>query len=65
MKNRIVKNWRTTLLGLVLLFVAIVLLYLRTLTGGEFIALLPTILGLLFMPDSVFGRRSENRKCKM
>jgi len=54
MKNRIVKNWRTTLLGLVLLAAAIVLLYLRTLTGGEFIALLPTILGLLFMPDSVF-----------
>ncbi len=54
MKTRIVKNWRTTLLGLFLLAVAIVLLYLRTLTGGEFIALLPTILGLLFMPDSVF-----------
>lgn len=54
MKTCIVKNWRTTLLGLVLLAVAISLLYLRILTGGEFIALLPTILGLLFVPDSVF-----------
>lgn len=54
MKTRIVKNWRTTLLGTALLIIAIVLLIFKTLTGGEFIALLPTILGLLFMPDTVF-----------
>ena len=54
MKTRIVKNWRTTLLGTALLIIAIVLLIFKTLTGGEFIALLPTILGLLFVPDTVF-----------
>ena len=56
MKTRIVKNWRTTLLGIILFIVSIVLLLFKTLTGGEFIALLPTILGLLFMPDSIFKK---------
>ena len=53
MKTRVVKNWRTSLLGIILLIVSIVLLSLRIITGGEMIALLPTIVGLILAPDSL------------
>lgn len=56
MKTRVVKNWKTSLLGLVLFIVSIAMLYLKILTGGEFIALLPTSVGLLCVPDSIFKR---------
>ena len=54
MKTRILRNWRTSLLGLALLIITIILLFKQTITGGEFIALLPIILGLLYVQDSVF-----------
>jgi hypothetical protein len=54
MKTRVVKNWRTSMLGFVLLIASLTLLYLKILTGGEFIALLPTTIGLLCAPDSLF-----------
>ena len=54
MKNRILRNWRTSLLGLALLLTAIILLFKQIITGSEFIALLPTILGLLYVQDSIF-----------
>ena len=54
MKTRILRNYRTSLLGLALLITTIILLFKQTITGGEFIALLPTILGLLYIQDSVF-----------
>jgi len=54
MKTRILSNWRTSLLGLALLITTIILLFRQIITGGEFIALLPTILGLLYVQDSVF-----------
>jgi len=53
MKTRVVKNWRTSLLGVILLIVSIVLLSLRIITGGEMLALLPTIVGLILAPDSL------------
>ncbi len=53
MKTRLVKNWKTSLLGIILLIVTIFLLYQKILKGGEFIALLPTILGLLYLPDTI------------
>ena len=56
MKTRVVKNWKTSLLGLALFIVSIAMLYLKILTGGEFIALLPTSVGLLCVPDSIFKR---------
>jgi len=56
MKIRIVNNWRTTLFGLILLIVSVVMLYLKIISGGEFIALLPTIVGLLCAPDSFLRR---------
>ena len=54
MKTRILRNWRTSLLGLALLITIIILLFKQIITGGEFIALLPTILGLLYVQDSIF-----------
>ena len=54
MKTRIFSNWRTSLLGLFLLVVTIVLLFLKTITLGEFGAFFPTILGLLYVRDTVF-----------
>jgi hypothetical protein len=61
MKTRVVRNWKTSLLGLMLMIVSITLLYMKVITGGEMIALLPTILGLLLAPDSLF-RRDGRRK---
>ena len=54
MKTRILRNWRSSLLGLTLLITIIALLILKILTGGEFIALLPTILGLIYVQDTIF-----------
>jgi len=56
MKKRIISNWRTSLLGFILLATSVSLLYLRIMSGGEFIALLPTILGLLYLPDEVLRK---------
>ena len=56
MKTRLVKNWKTSLLGIMLLIVSVFLLYLKILSGGEFIALLPTILGLLYLPDEILKK---------
>jgi len=55
MKTRVVKNWKTSLLGVILLIVSIVLLSLRIITGGEMLALLPTIVGLLCAPDNLLN----------
>lgn len=54
MKTRIINNWRTTILGLFLLILMSLLLYLKTITLGEFSAFFPTILGLLYVQDTVF-----------
>lgn len=56
MKTRMVKNWKTSLLGLILLIASTTMLYMKVITGGEMIALLPTIVGLLCAPDSLFKR---------
>jgi len=54
MKNRILKNWRTSLLGLVFLCIAIPMLILQKITMGEFLAFLPTIFGLIYVRDTIF-----------
>jgi len=53
MKERIVNNWKTTALGIILLILAVVLLFMRIITLGEFSAFFPTILGLLYVRDTV------------
>jgi hypothetical protein len=54
MKIRIFTHWQTSLLGILLLIVAITLLFLKIITLGEFTAFFPTILGLLYVRDTVF-----------
>jgi len=54
MKERILNNWKTTVLGIILLATAVVLLFMRIITLGEFSAFFPTILGLLYVRDTVF-----------
>ncbi len=54
MKTRIFTHWQTSLLGILLLIVAITLLFLKIITLGEFTAFFPTILGLLYVRDTVF-----------
>ena len=54
MKTRIFTHWQTSLLGMLLLIVAITLLFLKIITLGEFTAFFPTILGLLYVRDTVF-----------
>jgi len=54
MKERIFNNWKTTALGIILLVMAVVLLFMRIITLGEFSAFSPTILGLIYVRDTVF-----------
>ena len=54
MKERIFSNWKTTVLGIMLLVMAVVLLFMRIITLGEFSAFFPTILGLIYVRDTVF-----------
>ena len=52
MKVRLISSWRTSILGVVLLVVSVVLLFLNHISFSEFTAFLPTILGLLYVKDS-------------
>ena len=54
MKERIFNNWKTSALGIILLVLAVVLLFMRIITLGEFSSFFPTILGLLYVRDTVF-----------
>ena len=58
MKERIFNNWKTTVLGIILLILAVVLLFMR-ITLGEFSAFFPTILGLIYVRDTVLKITSK------
>jgi hypothetical protein len=53
MKERIFNNWKTSILGLILLAITIVLLFMKIITLGEFSSFFPTILGLLYVKDTI------------
>jgi len=53
MKERIFNNWKTSALGIILLVIAVVLLFMRIVTLGEFSGFFPTILGLLYVRDTI------------
>ena len=53
MKERIFNNWKTSALGIILLVLSIVLLFMRIITLGEFSGFFPTILGLLYVRDTI------------
>jgi len=60
MKTRIFSNWRTSLIGLCLFIASLVLVFLKIITFAEFGAFLPTILGLIYVQDSVLKVKSRD-----
>jgi len=60
MKDRILNNWKTTVLGIILLILAVILLFMRIITLGEFSAFFPTILGLIYVRDTVMKITSRH-----
>jgi hypothetical protein len=54
MKNRVFNNWKTSLLGLVLLTISAVAMLTGKATLTEFFISIPTILGLIYVKDSIF-----------
>ncbi len=54
MKERIFNNWKTSALGIILLIAALVLLFMKIITLGEFSGFFPTILGLIYVRDTIF-----------
>lgn len=63
-KKRLFENWKTTLLGLTILSVAIVTLITGKITGSEFALLLPTILLLFRVKDTVLGNKLGSKTQK-
>ena len=57
MKARLILSWRTSILGVILLIISVVLIFCRMITFSEFTAFLPTILGLLYVKDSSLIRK--------
>jgi hypothetical protein len=58
MKYRLIYSWRTSILGVILFAVSIILLFTKNIGFSEFTAFLPTILGLLYVKDSSFMNKS-------
>ena len=54
MKTRIVKNWKSSLLGLSLIIIAGAALMTGKCTLTEFGAFLPFALGLIYVKDTIF-----------
>ncbi len=54
MKDRVINNWKTSALGIILLIAALVLLFMKTITLSEFSGFFPTILGLIYVRDTIF-----------
>lgn len=52
MKERVINNWKTSVLGLVLLAFAGVLVWFGKITWGEFVAFIPTVAALLWAKDT-------------
>lgn len=53
MKERLVLNWKTTLIGVVVIVVGIVALLIGKITGTEFLGFLTTAFPLLVAKDSL------------
>lgn len=54
MKYRVFKNWKTSIIGALLLIIAAVALFTGKATLAEFVAFVPFCLGLIYVKDSVF-----------
>jgi len=62
MRTRLLRNWRSSLLGGALLITIIILLITHLITGTEFIAILPTIIGLFYLPDPPIRHNNHNHQ---
>ena len=58
MIERIFNNWKTSVLAIVILVGALILLKMGKIVDTEFFALLPTVLGLLYVKDSMVDTKS-------
>lgn len=58
MIGRLFKNWKTSVLAIVLLVGALILLKMGKIVDTEFYALLPTIVGLLYVKDSIVDTKN-------
>ena len=54
MKNRILENWRTSLLGLIILFACGVAVYTKVATFAEVVGFLTTSGLLMWVKDTIF-----------
>ena len=54
MKNRVFKNWKTSLLGLVLLIIMTALLFTDRMTWDQFWLTFPTVVGFIYVKDTIF-----------
>ncbi|HNX65630.1 MAG TPA: hypothetical protein PKH02_02035 [Bacteroidales bacterium] len=52
MKERVIKNWQTSLIAIVLLIASLTFVWFQKITWGEFATFLPTVFGLLWVKDS-------------
>ena len=66
MKERVVKNWQTSLLAVALLIVALVMVWFGKISWEAFTAFLPSVFGLLWVKDSflksLFGK-DQGKTC--
>jgi hypothetical protein len=58
MKERIFKNWISTVVGLILLISASIVLGFGLITLDTFIAFLPFVIGMIYARDTIFKRNS-------
>jgi len=59
MKTRLIKNWITSILGLLLFLFGCFLLYKQIVTWEAFIASLPTVFLLFRAKDSLLGAKTK------
>lgn len=61
LKERTIKNWVSSVVGLSLMIFAGILVWLKTINWTEFIAFLPFCLGMIYVKDTILGvKRKEN-----
>lgn len=56
MKSRVFKNWKTSLMGLLLLVFGMLLVWFNKIEFAEFLGFIPFCLGLIYVKDSIFKR---------
>lgn len=55
MKDRVIKNWKSSVIGIILGLAGLVFVWFGKITWGEYSAFLPVVFGLLWVKDSIFS----------